>query len=164
MVETISPQTINFNERSCLSNIFDISQQTDTIIACIQGVYSSPKITNLLRLQGYNNFSCLSGGIAGLSDFFHDTETSSDISYYFHHDFNNSVRKTIFEQTKNSNCDYYRKLEGKALYVVTHKVFINLDHTITGQSLYQHGVKEIKYFQEEKDLKNFFINRNILPK
>ena len=143
-LETITPR-----------DVFNINQATDTVIACIQGEHSSPKITKDLISRGYTNYRCLSGGLITLSDYFHDTNLSEQIERYFPYEFGLSLQQRIIRETGKSQFNYYRQLKDKNLYVITHKVFSILPDDIQ-YKLTDIGVKTIKYFQEERDFYSYF--------
>lgn len=155
--------TNNNLECSKPREIFDINNHTDTVIACIQGEFSSPTITKDLMSKGYDNYRCLSGGLIALSDYFQDVELSEQIVGYFSHVFglSLSLQQRIIRETGKSPSNYYRQLEGKNLYIITHKAFINLQSTITQQRLTDIGVQAIKCFPEDKNFYTFFKNHNL---
>lgn len=145
-------------ETTVSKNIFEITDQTDTVISCIEGIYSSTKITNKLISNGYKNFTCLSGGIDGICNFCDDIEIFNKIDYFFPHKFDNSKARRIFQETGDSQRKYYQKLEGKKIYVITHNIFLSLNNEITGKFIYGQGVKEIRYFKGEKELEDYLSN------
>jgi hypothetical protein len=139
--------------------VFNINDSTDTVISCIQGEFSSVKITKDLISKGHNNYRCLSGGIIALSDYFNDAELSETIASYFNHKFDLSLRQRVIQETGKSQFEYYRQLKGKTLYIITHTVFRTLQGTITQQELTNMGCKTIEYFTEEKDFYKFLKNK-----
>ncbi len=158
MTETLTNRNL---ETTKPTEIFNINSHTDTVIACIEGESSSPKITQYLMSRGHDNYRCLSGGLLTLSDYFQDVELSEQITGYFSYIFGMSLQQRIVKETGKSPFDYYGQLEGKNLYIITHKIFLNLQSTITQQRLTDIGVQTIKYFPEEKNLYTFLKNHNL---
>ncbi len=152
-MEEINHNTENISKEN---DIFSLKNK-EIAISCIFGDDSSPKITKLLNQQGYNQISCLSGGIKGLTEHFDDNDVFiSDIKYEINHF---TCSKKIFRQTGMLPTDYYSGLDEKILLIITHKEFENLENTITENKLFSLGVKEIYYFDESTNLEKF-VNKN----
>jgi len=138
------------------SDIFSIKNK-EIIISCILGDDSSPKITKSLNNQGYKQFACLSGGVKGLNEYFGDNISfKSNLEYDTN--YSTSSFKKIFQQTKMLPKDYYSGLDGKILFIITHKEFENLNNTLTEDRLFSLGVKKIYYFNESPNLETFIKN------
>jgi hypothetical protein len=138
--------------------IFNINYTTDAVISCIQGKDASPKITRTLISQGYSNYRCLSGGLIALSDYFRD-EDSSRILTLPAQRFGVSLQQRIIQETGKSQTEYYHSLEGKKLYIITHKIIKNLQGTILQDELENIGVKEIICFQTVNDFYKSFKDK-----
>ncbi|MEI8067790.1 MAG: hypothetical protein WCG91_02420 [Candidatus Shapirobacteria bacterium] len=155
MSEIISPISKEHIENI---KIFDISK-ANTIIACIYGEDSSPKLVRNLIDQGNKDFACLSGGIYGLSYHLNDHELilSTNVIGSSH---NSENQRKIFNQTKKTPNDYYKCLKDKRLIIITHNNFLNLEETITGENLINKiGVKEIICFREAKNAQTYIRNK-----
>ncbi len=154
------PSSIN-KETVKSKNIYKITDKTDTIIACIQGSNSSPKITQELFEKGYENFACLSGGITYLSDYLEDTETSNIInSSFYDGEQNLKMRRLIKQQTDcDSLSEYYGKLADKKILIITHGLFMNLTESKTEEFFKENNI-EFSYYSKSERLRQDLLRKN----
>lgn len=136
-------------------DIFNIKNNTDTVISRIQGKDASPEITKTLISQGYSNYRCLSGGLIALSDYFEDDNLSQKLNQSVPI-FGMSLRQRIIQETGKPQPEYYHSLKGKKLYIITHKIITNLYGTILEKKLEDIGVEKIECFQTTKSFYETF--------